>query len=471
MLSNKLPLLVAGYPNFQNKPTGDAFPAFEPPRLPAADGRVSAMRVCMVEPGEPAEQGSMGARYVLNALHAAGFRCDHLAPDDARTGYDVELVSVHHCTDFVALATLPRRAPVRLVGGHPTTNNIRPAIPFADAFCIGEGEEWVGWALSILEAGGTVRDLARLPGTVVRELHKPGDPIPKGLSVVPLPMHPPYLNRAGEGHARVWYIEMARGCPFKCSYCELGHAWKYRPQKTELLLAAVDSIDKSLSNKVSLFAPDEASHPGYGDVLRRVHERGLVTSFGSMRLDRILKQDLPLKKNMLIRVGLDGLSEATRMRVNKPIKNADVIEYFRFMTARGHVQFKMFMVFGYPWETAADFDDWVGLMHRIRSIPRTVNANVRIKFTPLIPQPSTPLADAVAVYDDTLVAKINNWFEFNRDPPRKPGWHFYSDGIMSRRSHDLQCRLTRGDENTLLRGDWQGTSKLQGYDVHWHAGI
>lgn len=446
------------------KPTrGTVYPPLVPPIS-------KNMRMCMIEPGEPENRGSMGARYVMNAIEAAGFRVDYLEPDADADGYDVELVSVHHCTDFPKLKSLRHRAPIRILGGHPTTNNIRPAIPFADVICVGEGESWIVHAITRIAAGGGIADLADLPGTIISSRWRPGDTVPTSNTVDPLPKHPPYLNRAGEGHNATWYLEMARGCPFRCHYCELGWAWKYRPQEKAYLLDCVDRIDTSQSNRISLFAPDEASHPAYAEVLGRIHERKLVTSFGSMRLDVIVKKDLPLKPNMLIRVGLDGLTEATRQRINKPIKDEDVVNYFRYMNDRGHSNFKIFMVFGYPWERPEDFDEFAALWDRIVRIRRKVNAHVRVKFTPFIPQPSTPLGDSVPNYDPETVSRILEWFAMVKSPYDRPGWFVANDGVMSARSHALQCRLTSGDEHTLTGGrTFEGTETLKGYGVWEHV--
>lgn len=426
------------------------------------------IRISMREPVEDDSLGSMGCQYVLNAARDAGYVIDYLRPDDDRSDYDVELVSVHHCTDFPRLKEMPKRAKVRIVGGHPTVNNIRPAIPFGDVFCIGEGEEWIVHALAKLNDGHTVESLNELPGTIVPSLWRSGGVVPRGNTVMPLPKHPPYLNRSGEGHAQVWYIEMARGCPFTCHYCELGWAWKYRTQDTQWLLDAVDSIDKKKSNRVSLFAPDEASHPGYADVLERIHQRGLITSFGSMRLDVILKKNLPFKSNMLIRVGLDGVTEATRFRVGRKITNESVYDYFHFMSERGHTNFKVFMVFGYPWETEEDFGEWEALWDRIARLKRKVNARVRFKFTPLIPQPSTPLGSEPPAYHAGLAQRISKWFARVGKPLSQPGWFAINDGLMGPRSHELQCRLTLGDE-TILMGEenWSEAETLKGYEIQW----
>lgn len=419
------------------------------------------MKVCFYEATHPKNEGSMGAHYVESSARAAGFDVQRVSMNDDTSGFDVELVSVHHCTDFMRLRDAKRKAPIRLVGGHPMANNPRPALPFADAFCVGEGESWVVEALTAVRAGATARDLVHVPGTLVPSLWD--GVLPAKREERPLPRHPAYLNRASEGHSAVWYLEMARGCPFSCEYCELGWSLKYRPQDTDFLLEQVDTIDRSKSNKISLFAPDEASHPGYADVLRRIHKRGLVTSFGSMRLDVIVKKDLPLKPNMLIRVGLDGLTEATRKRVRKPIKDEHVVNYFRYMCERGHRNFKVFMVVGYPWETVADFDEWERMMAAVLSIDVPKNTHLRVKFTPFIPQPVTPLGDAGTQYDDLMMDRIRGWFSRHAKPARNPGWYVESDGLMSRRTHELQVRLTQGDESLLVEDRTPVTADMDGF--------
>lgn len=415
------------------------------PEFPVMDRQ--RIRVTITEATDRENRGSMGAHYVREAARWAGFNVEY-EEIESRGLADVELVSVHHCMDWPRLARLPRTSPIRLAGGHPTTNNIRPGVRFADAWCVGEGETWIAHALRRLNNGGGIGSLRELPGTVIGT----GDRIlPPANTEASVPRHPPYLNRDIEGHSRVWYLELSRGCPFACDYCELGWAWKYRTQNTTWLLEQIDGIDRRTSSRVSLFAPDEASHPGYGEILQRIHDRKLITSFGSMRLEQVMRRDLPFRPNMLIRIAVDGLTEDTRNRVHRRQTNQSIYDYFRYMTDRGHTSFKVFTIFGYPWESLTDFDEWQWLWSRILSIPRRVNAHVRVKFTPLIPQPSTPLGDCDPIYDEAMAQRIRSWFHTVRMPTRRPGWFVVSDGVMSRATHARQVRLTRGDEDAVWR--------------------
>lgn len=113
--------------------------------------------------------------------------------------------------------------------------------------------------------------------------------------------------------------------------------------------------------------------------------------------------------------------------------------------------FKMFQIFGYSWETLADFAEFEQLMHDILHLPLKKNVSLRIKWTPFIPQPCTPLGAETAIYDFAMVDKINVWHALNRRPRQEPGFFVENDGMMSAKSHQRQCRLTHGNEGVLLQ--------------------
>lgn len=403
----------------------------------------------MIEACDNSDAGSIGAWYVAERARAASHTVDILR--QPRRGYDVELISVHHCTDFPRLAMMPKSARHRLVGGHPMANNPRPAIPFADALCVGEGETWISEALTRLERYDDVTALADLPGTILPTRWERGQPIPAPNVERPLPDNPPYLNRPGTRSA-AWYVEIARGCPYGCHYCELGHSVPFRLYDVDQIKRVLDQADTAKTRKINFYAPDEASHPHYRELYDYLRERGYMAGFASMRVDSILRRGLPdIPKNTLIRIGVDGLTEETRRRVNKPITDDMLLEYFAMMLGRGHVQFKMFMIFGYPWERLEDFDGFEAFMRRLFALRLSKNVSLRIKWTPLVPQPVTPLAGATPRYDYKMVDRINVWHALHARPRATPGFFVEQDGMLGRSNYLRQCELTVGDERTLLR--------------------
>lgn len=417
--------------------------------MPARRGGKASMKICMVEACRDADAGSIGAWYICDHAQRAGHEVDILR--NTRDGYDVELISVHHCTDFMRLASMPKRARWRIVGGHPMQNNPLPAIPFADAICMGEGESWIGPALELLKREDDIEALTDLPGTIVSKRWKRGSAPPAGNVEDPLPDNRPYLNRPGTRSA-AWYIEIARGCPYKCHYCELGNSMPFRLYDVEQVKRVLDQADTSKARKINFYAPDEASHPHYKELFSYLKTKGFAAGFSSMRVDSVLRRGLPdIPTNYLIRVGIDGLTEETRRRVNKNITDDMIVEYFRMLLDRGFVQLKTFFIFGYPWEKLEDFEGFERLMERVFALPLTKNVSLRIKWTPFIPQPCTPLGETQAQYDWDMVDKINTWHALHKYPRVEPGFWVTNDGLMTRRSHQLQCRLTSGDEGILLK--------------------
>jgi radical SAM superfamily enzyme YgiQ (UPF0313 family) len=392
------------------------------------------------ESSKPEDSGSIGVEFVRRCALAVG-------AVEAANGdmCDIELISVHHCLDLLRLSMMERTGGIRIVGGHLMAINPLPAIPYADVICCGEGESWVAAAFTRLAGQFDPQALRGLPGTLICEGFDGA--VPEPVWEPGVPRHAPYLNRGSKGHDRTWYLELSRGCPFSCHYCALGNVVPYRRQNADYLANEIAGLDKSVSRKLSLLAADEASHPSYGSLLTFARQCGFQTMYGSVRADMVMKRDILFPKQMLLRIGIDGLTETTRIRVGKPITNDQVVQYFKAMTAAGHVNFKAFLVVGYPWETAYDVDEWVALWERVRAIRRETNAHVRIKITPLIPQPKTPLAGVGARYDLMVHSRLAKWVSVIASPRHsgRPGWFFEQDGtVMSRKNWTLQCRLVAG---------------------------
>ena len=404
------------------------------------------LKIGMREVCAPADTGSPGAFFIAYHVRLAGYDIDF--PAKEKTDYDIELLSIHHVSDYLRLITLPKIAPIRLIGGHPMQNNPRPVIPYGDAVFIGEGETAIKSALKNIEKNG-IESLKNEPGWILSKSWKPENKIPETIIEKVLPENPAYLNYAGTRSA-AWYIEIARGCPFKCSYCELGHSSYYRTHSMDYIKKMIDSINTDLSRKINVFAPDEASFAHYSEVQKLIEKKGYSSFFSSMRIDTIQRFNINFAKNHLVRLGIDGLTEKTRFMVNKKIKNIDVIKFFYNRISEGYTQFKIFMIFGYEWEKPEDFKEFEEMMESVRKIPYKKNIYIRIKWTPLIPQPCTPLRNNHAKYDYDMTERIKNWHEMVKTP-KGIGAYIVNDGLMSEKTYNIQKILTSGDENILFK--------------------
>jgi radical SAM superfamily enzyme YgiQ (UPF0313 family) len=404
----------------------------------------SEVKVCLWEACSEQDSGNIGAFYVKYWAEKAGVKIETIRPGSSKTGYDIELVSVHHCTDLPRLANERKHGKIRIIGGHITFSNARPLIPFGDVICLGDGETWIFEAISKLSKKLDINELKELKGTIICKEWKIGDSIP-GLNYEnPLPKNPPYLNRQTEKNSR-WYVEIARGCPYSCSYCELGNSMPYRHYSLEDIIDSINSIDTSKSVKINWFAADESSHPNYNELMDIVIKRGYRQAYGSYRIDQVLKNEIKVSSGQLIRVGVDGLTEETRFRVKKKISNEMIIRYFKTLLQQGHHSFKIFMMFAYPWENLTDFDEFEAVMNSIIPMIAKHKAHLRVKWTPLIPQPCTPLGKEKALYNPLMEIRIKEWHRKIR------GFGVECDGIMSSESHQKQIDLTHSNEVFMLK--------------------
>lgn len=102
---------------------------------------------------------------------------------------------------------------------------------------------------------------------------------------------------------------------------------------------------------------------------------------------------------------LDGLSEATRKRVGKPVDDDQIVDKLTWCLRRiaGIMRLKVFMIVGYPWETADSVrEDLLRLrdvLSRVRPGPCGGRIMMMVTWTPFSPEPLTPMEDEPANID------------------------------------------------------------------------
>lgn len=103
-----------------------------------------------------------------------------------------------------------------------------------------------------------------------------------------------------------------------------------------------------------------------------------------------------------VTTALDGLSAETRRRVAKPVDDVEIVERLSWALSRlrGTMRLKVFMIVGYPWESAGSVRD--DLLH-LRDVLRRVRPGLSggrimmlLTWTPFSPEPLTPMEDEPA---------------------------------------------------------------------------
>ncbi|MBP2145558.1 B12-binding domain/radical SAM domain protein [Methanofollis sp. W23] len=157
------------------------------------------------------------ARNSFAALYAAcegeGFRLRPVkAPEGDVTCYSLNSLNAPHLR--VEIASAPCTT---IVGGPHATACPMETAAYADYVVVGEGEWTLPRLLHAIKAG----EAGEVPGVATRE----GGICPPDHTVY-LPAYPPFSQFKG-------YLEISRGCPFGCAYCQtpriFGHRMRHRP--------------------------------------------------------------------------------------------------------------------------------------------------------------------------------------------------------------------------------------------------
>jgi B12-binding domain/radical SAM domain protein len=131
-------------------------------------------------------------------------------PLDDVTCYSLNSINASLYRDEIAAADC-----ITVVGGPHATAYPRETAEYADYVVAGEGEFTLPRLLARIEDG---RD-GKIPGVATGTWYEPAD------SCVRLDAYPAFSRRQG-------YVEISRGCPFSCGYCQtpqiFGHCMRHR---------------------------------------------------------------------------------------------------------------------------------------------------------------------------------------------------------------------------------------------------
>lgn len=233
-----------------------------------------------------------------------------------------------------------------------------------DVACVGEGPRFIRTLLN-----DSYDACLRLPEAWVPKEKR---------TVVPFggfPWECPPL-RHPDGTVRVWG---ARGCKYKCLFCQTGWEAEYRENPDLCLLQfQIDSLQNG-GERVAVITNDGATCS--------VRIRG-QQEFLSMRLSGLLKL-MPITRGIAksIRIGVEGISERLRNAVAKPIKNEDLLNV-TFNALSNGVGVRWFFIPGLPGETDEDYGELRWLVGQLKKLSKGC---VMMNFHAFIPQPATPL--------------------------------------------------------------------------------
>lgn len=308
--------------------------------------------------------------------------------------YELEIAGVVRLLAAAKLPALSRdrdgRHPFVLAGGPLTFSNPLPLAPFVDAIVIGEAEEIVEFALSVLRDARSreeaLSELAAHPHIFVPSIHREALPAVAACDDSLLPAYgairTPHTELSG-----MFLIEAERGCSRSCTYCVMR-----RSTNGGMRLVPKDVILGTVPNdvrRVGLVGAAVSDHPKIVEIVRVLAERGCEVGLSSLRPDRLkdeLVEALRMAGYRTLTTAMDGASERLRASIERRGREPHYIAAAERAKKHGMDRLKLYLMLGVPDETNDDIDECAKFVSELsRIIP------IALGVAPFCSKRKTPL--------------------------------------------------------------------------------
>ena len=407
--------------------------------------------------------------------------------------------------NLLDLAGIPLRAADRrqgdplVIGGGVGAVNPEPVAEFFDAILVGEGEEAmleIAEAVALRDREAALERLGEIEGMYVpsRYEYAPEGKGPIG-RVVPkdgAPARIPWrvvedLDQAffptrqlvplvETVHSRVT-LEIMRGCPRGCRFCQAGMV--YRPRRLRsvetLLRQAEEAVAATGYDEISLLGFTSVDHPGIEELVNRLIARfgpeGVGVALPSLRADAF-SVALANKIQEVRKTGLTFAPEAgtarLRAAIHKHVTEDDLFAAAEAALGSGWTRLKLYFMIGLPTETEEDVLGISDLVHRLVGFARGVlrerrgRLQIGVSISSFVPKPHTPFQWQGQDSLEALAAKQRLLMQQVRDRSVKLSW-------TDPQTSALEAAFSRGDRRLgrVLELAWARGARFDAWGEHF----
>lgn len=234
--------------------------------------------------------------------------------------------------------------------------------PCVDIVVAGEGELTMAELASCLE-GGDREDLEHVRGIAYRRggetrVTEPRERI-SDLDSLPMPLY----ERVRMEEYPLVNIVFSRGCPYRCTFCDVAPLWGRRQHRRSAAAVAEEMayLSERFGTREFEFTDETfvLKREAVLDFCRIVRAKGIDASWsctGRVNLvDDALLEELAASGCSALFFGIESGSDAVLDRIRKEFSISEAIETLRAAAARMHVVASF--IWGFPFETRRDLAD------------------------------------------------------------------------------------------------------------------
>lgn len=398
-------------------------------------------------------------------------------------------------------------APLVIAGGAVTLNP-EPLSDFIDLFVIGEGEDAFPELLRIVRDAGPLTaanrdEILRTIACTVQGVYAPalydtreqsdgtvvltgpntqGAPWPVQRRIVQDFEHAlqparPIVPIYQTVHERA-VLEIMRGCPNGCRFCQAGFINRPVRWRSPELLAGVARrcIAATGYDEIGLLSLSSSNYPEFDRLVQMLDAeftpQGVSLSLPSLRVDQTL-HGIPSRLAGVRKSGLTVAPEAgtERLRavINKDVKDEDLLSAAEEAFRCGWRQIKLYFMVGLPTETDEDAAAIAELANTAarRCPPQGGRRlDIRLSASNFIPKPHTPFQWCGAAHPDVWAARQQIIARaVNR---RRVSFHGHDTRVSL-----LEAALSRGDRRLgkVMLEAWRRGARLDAWTEHFRPDV